>query len=216
MKILCEVIVIEKDKPQMWYFIFFILAIVFVFFLVVLLGNFLLKKVIDAVLVKKERFQNAGKESFLPQMDACSKNDEIGSEQLNFQTGTNIPISPFYYRNYVGTPYIEESPPSYMNGIFIKNKLLYDGIWESNEKAEAPYMTETWKMTNGDVIEGTYGRVTENLLQMSPKMPNGEVKKDPIQGGYYYTFFNDTQDDVADVEIKCFEGLEGWKPPSIT
>ena len=130
----------------MWYILIYVLVLLLILFLIVMFGNYLLRKLIDSVLKKKEGFTNTNNK--INPLDDCRKKDEISLERLNFQTGTNIPISPFYYKNYVGTPYIvnenDKSKIRKDEGIPLKkNKLLYDGIWDSVENIDNPLQKQS-------------------------------------------------------------------------
>jgi hypothetical protein len=68
---------------------------------------------------------------------------EENYNQLNFQTATNMPLSPTNYKNYVGSIYIYDDKKNNVNplqkGMYCmsKPKLLYDGVWESKINNES-------------------------------------------------------------------------------
>jgi len=192
--------------------IFFLL---FIFFCIAG-GNYLLKSMIDNVLSKQEHFRNNNQdeiESSINPTDDCSKIDMDIQNNLNFQTATNIPLSPYYYRNYVGDLYIENNKKEineFKDGKYClkKGKLLYDGIWDSTISNDNPYEFEQWNITNGNITDGYY--CSDKLLEVNKPFPKNYIDKSatpPIINGQYYTYFNDTQDDVFDTEISCFPSI---------
>jgi hypothetical protein len=91
-----------------------ILAIVFIVLFIFFLiagGNFILKSMIDNVLGQNKNSEHFGNidNSRVNETDECKKMDERNFNNLNFQTGTNIPLSPINYRDYVGEIYIENN-----------------------------------------------------------------------------------------------------------
>lgn len=89
-----------------------------------------------------------------------------------------------------------------------KSKLLYDGIWEPTIHKEAPYEYESWKITNGNISDGYY--CSDKLMEVNKPFPEKYIDKSatpPIVGGEYYTYFNDTQNDIFDTEIQCFPSV---------
>jgi hypothetical protein len=196
-----------------------IFAIIFFFlfiFFCIAGGNYLLKSMIDNVLSKQEHFMNNNEneiESAINPTDDCSKIDIDIQNNLNFQTATNIPLSPYYYRNYVGDLYIDDNIKEInelKNGKYClkKGKLLYDGIWDSSISNDNPYEFEQWNITNGNITDGYY--CSDKLLEVNKPFPKNYIDKSatpPIVNGQYYTYFNDTQDDVFDTEISCFPSI---------
>ena len=217
--------------------IFFLL---FIFFCIAG-GNYLLKSIVDNVLSKNEKFTNFNNknidETIVNPTDDCKKIDERSEDSLNFQTATNIPLSPNYYKNYVGSIYMDNPiannpfPPKKPSGnlsnvdwqnmevtfegnikdgsyCLKKGKLLYDGIWDPKINKEAPYEYESWNLTDGDLSDGFY--CSDKLIQVNkpfPKDYRDMSATPPIQGGDYYTYFNDINDDVLDTEISCFPSV---------
>ena len=186
---------------------FFILFII----LTVTGGNHLLKNMLNNVLGNKEHFNNEDKN--LINTDECKKTDEDNLKTLNFQTSTNIPLSPNYYNNFIGSVYIDDKKTNneltndLHNGKYCmkKPKLLYDGIWESNIKNDSPYETETWNLTNGNLSDGYY--CSDKMIEVNHQIPDNYIDKTAVSespGGDYYTYFNDTCNDVFDTEIQCF------------
>ena len=188
--------------------IFFIL---FIFFSIAGL-NYLLRSMVDNVLSKKEKFENFDNFEVKP-VDQCKKIDELTESSLNFQTATNIPLSPNYYKNYVGSIYINDNP-SNSNDLntgkycLTKNKLLYDGIWNPNIENKSPYLYETWELTNSDLTDGYY--CSDKLFEVNKPFPDNYIDKSstpPPIGMNYYNYYNDTKNDVNDTEIYCFSSV---------
>ena len=197
-----------------------ILSIIFLIlfiFLCIIGFNSVLRSMIDNSL-GSENFSNINNSiintniednSIINPIDECKKIDIESQESLNFQTTTNIPLSPNYYKNYIGKIYIDE--PSNNNELkyglqcLKKNKLLYDGIWDPIINKDASYEYETWNLTNGNIYDDYY--CSNKLLEINKPFPENYIDKSatpPIEKGYYYTYFNDTQNDVCDKEISCF------------
>ncbi len=196
--------------------IFFIIFI----FLCIAGGNYILKSMINNVL-SKENFQNI--ENFnndniiINPIDDCRKIDQLSQDNLNFQTATNIPLSPYNYKNYIGSIYMNNESSNELNNknelhkgkyCLKKSKLLYDGIWDPTIHKESPYEYESWKLTNGNLSDGYY--CSNKLLEVNKPFPKNYIDKSatpPIVGGEYYTYFNDTQNDIYDTEIQCFPSV---------
>ena len=89
-----------------------------------------------------------------------------------------------------------------------KSKLLYDGIWDPDIKDDSPFQYENWKLTDGDLTDGYY--CSNKLIEVNKPMPKNFIDKSatppPIPTNYY-TYFNDTVDDVFDAEIQCFPSV---------
>lgn len=201
--------------------IFFML---FIFFCIAG-GNYMLRSMVENALStgNKENFNNfngnvntnvnanVNDSLAINAMDECSKNDMEMQNVLNFQTGTNIPQSPNYYKNYIGSIFIDENINKDVNndqqGMYCmkKSKLLYDGIWDPKIKVNAPYETQEWTLTNGNLTDGYY--CSDKMIEINKPFPKNYIDDSatpPIVGGEYYTYFNDTVDDVFDTEIHCF------------
>ena len=171
----------------------------------------MLRNMIDNVLNKIEKFDNFD-DSIINPIDECTKIDNIAQDTLNFQTSTNIPLSPYNYKNFIGNIYIDTNSNNrqYLNdtngpNCLKKNKLLYDGIWESVLNNDNPYQYETWNLTNGNIVNGIY--CTDKLFQVNIPFPENYIDTkltSPIEDSKYYMYYNDTQNDVNDTEIKCF------------
>jgi hypothetical protein len=171
---------------------------------------------IDNVLSKSEHFKNYKMEDddiIINPIDNCKKIDLESEKNLNFQTATNIPLSPYYYKNYIGSIYMNDLDQSkdlnYSNkdGIYClkKGKLLYDGIWDPDIHNESPYEYESWKLTDGNLSDDYY--CSDKLIEINKPFPEDYIDKSStpsIPGGEYYTYFNDTRDDIFDTEIQCF------------
>ena len=195
------------------------LVLAFVFFIIFIFLsisglNFALKRMIDSVLNNhKEDFTN-NDNSIVNPIDDCRKIDVLTDNQLNFQTATNIPLSPVDYKNYVGNIYIPNSKNNENNQLthgkycMMKPKLLYDGIWESEIKKENPFEKQDWKLTNGDLTDGYY--CSDKMIETNKPIPENykdESSTPPITDGKYYTWFNDTYDDIFDTQISCFPSV---------
>lgn len=182
----------------------------------------MLKSMVDNVLSnKKEQFQNFINDiddidnSIINPIDECKKIDINAQDTLNFQTATNIPLSPNNYTNYIGNIYIDnniEKDNFSINDVnkycMKKSKLLYDGIWNPIIDKYDNYEHETWDLTNGNLSDGFY--CSDKLLEVNKPFPKNFVDKSatpPIVGGEYFTYFNDTQDDIFDTEIQCFPSV---------
>lgn len=176
---------------------------------------------INNVLSKKENFENfdnnekSYNNTIVNPIDDCRKIDQLSQDNLNFQTATNIPLSPNNYKNYIGSIYMNddsniENKSELHKGVYClkKSKLLYDGIWDPTIHKESPYEYESWKLTNGNLSDDYY--CSNKLLEVNKPFPKNYIDKSatpPIIGGEYYTYFNDTQDDIYDTEIQCFPSV---------
>ena len=193
--------------------IFFILFI----FLLIFGFNHVLRTMVDHVLSNSdEHFTNNLEDdnNIVNPIDDCSKMDIITENRLNFQTATNIPLSPnTNYVNYVGNIYSNENTTLENNmdkGNYClkKSKLLYDGIWdpiiENNDGTEF----ETWNLTNGNLTDGYY--CSNKLLEVNKPFPKNFIDYSatpPISDIKYYTYFNDPVNDKYDTEIACFPSV---------
>jgi len=191
-----------------------IFLLIFIFFCIAG-GNYLLRSMIDNVLSKKEGFTNIDNSTVNP-VDDCRKMDIITNDTLNFQTSTNIPLSPYSYKNYVGKIYMNDESEN-MNIIndtdnnsycMKKPKLLYDGIWEDNIKKDNSYEYDIWNLTNGDLSSGYY--CSDKLIQVNKPFPENYVDDSAVQdygNPKSYMYYNDTKYDVNDTEIQCFPSV---------
>ena len=198
---------------------YLIVAIIFIILFIIFCiagGNYLLRSMVDNALSKNtsENFQNINDIKPINPIDDCRKIDIERANTLNFQTATNIPLSPNYYKNYVGSEYVNDDlikePNELKNGKYClrKSKLLYDGIWDPNITNESPYQYESWKLTNGNLTDGYY--CSNKLVEVNKPFPKDYLdlsSTPPITSGTYYTYFNDTQDDILDTEIVCFDSF---------
>jgi hypothetical protein len=191
--------------------IFCIVFFIIFIFLTIAGGNFVLKMMIDNVLSKSEKFQNMNNdELIINPVDDCKKIDIESEKNLNFQTATNIPLSPYYYKNYIGSIYMNDdikNKNDLKDGMYClkKSKLLYDGIWNPIINKESPYEYESWQLTNGNLSDDYY--CSDKLLEVNKPFPENYIDKSAtpyIEGDNYYTYFNDTQNDKYDTEIQCF------------
>ena len=244
----------------MYYIIFIIIFIIisiilFIFFSIKLFNN-ILKKVLDNILTKsEENFENKNKDidNIVNPLDKCRIIDNITNNNLNFQTATNIPLSPYKYKNYIGNIYIDDNLDNnkdenknkigndilnnnrelkkyelLYDGIWDdkikddltdnkyvlkKNKLLYDGIWDNKIKNNNGYLKESWKLTNGKLIDGYY--FSDKLIEINKPFPDNIIdvsSTPPVLDGNYYTYYNDKEYDVDDNEIACFGTIHNKYP----
>ena len=190
--------------------IFCIVFFIIFIFLTIASGNFVLKMMVDNVLSKSEKFQNMNNDNLINPVDDCKKIDIESEKNLNFQTSTNIPLSPNYYKNYIGSIYMNDDikqTNDLKDGMYClkKSKLLYDGIWNPIINKESPYEYQSWELTNGNLSDDYY--CSDKLLEVNKPFPENYIDKSAtpeIEGGEYYTYFNDTQNDKYDTEIQCF------------
>jgi hypothetical protein len=187
-----------------------------------MVGNYALSKVIDSFIGtdSTENFEN--KENDLNknvnEIDDCRKIDLKGNNTLNFQTGTNIPLSPNYYKDYVGKIYtFPENIPNIIPAdirkkhtkyALYKPKLLYDGIWDSDMNSDNGYNFQSWTLTDGNIASGEYW--SNDLIRTNKNIPPDYIDESavtPIVGGEYYTYCNDTVNDVEDKELTCFPSI---------
>jgi len=198
----------------------FIFAIVFIIVFLLLFiagGNYYLRSILENIINgnnSNEHFSNIDKE--LNNMDECKMIDENNQNHLNFQTTTNIPLSPNNYKNYIGAIYIDNNAnenannfpnDGIQNGKYCMNKprLLYDGIWDPTISINSPYEHETWKLTDGNLSGGYY--CSDKMIETNKILPKNFIdKSQDVQnkGNYYYMYFNDSQNDVFDTELSCF------------
>ena len=192
-----------------------ILCIILFIFFCIVGGNYVLRSMVDNVLTSKEGFINSNdaNDLIINPVDNCSKIDNDANNQLNFQTATNIPLSPNYYKNYIGKTYIDNQQDYSIENpnakyCLKKSKLLYDGIWDSNINVDNNYEIETWNLTNGNLSDGYY--CSNKLIETNKPFPVDYVDMSatpPITSGNYYTYFNDTKNDIFDTEIQCFPSV---------
>ena len=188
-------------------FIFFIVFII----LCIVGGNHLLRSMVDSVLNDNENFKNFNDEDVINPTDECKKNDIKAQNTLNFQTATNIPLSPTNYSNFVGKIYTDyemnTQNEELQKGKYClkKSKLLYDGIWDPIINKNNDFEQESWNLTNGDLYDGYY--CSDKLIQVNKPLPKNYIDESatpPIKDGDYYTYFNDLVDDKYDIELSCF------------
>ncbi len=203
-----------------------IIAIIFIILFIILCffgGNYILRGMLEKMVGNKEHFNDFNEEiNKIAELDECKKIDLENQNQLNFQTATNIPLSPNNYKNYIGSIYINNDANKdanfFDNGDIDKGKyclekprLLYDGIWDQQIKIESPYEHETWKITNGNLSAGYY--CSDKLLQVNKPIPRNYIDKSAVCNNNdssvdtYYTYFNDTHDDIFDTETTCFPSV---------
>ena len=198
-----------------------ILIIIFVILLIfffIMGGNYILRKSIDNILANnkntKETFDNFDSSVVNP-LDECRKMDEVSQNTLNFQTATNIPLSPYYYKDYVGPIYSNDSYINNMDELkggeycLRKPKLLYDGIWDSDieKNKEDGIEYQNWILTNGNLSDDYY--CSNKLIQVNKPIPPNfidptAVPPIPCDEGKYYDYINDPYQDPTDDGIHCF------------
>ena len=170
---------------------------------------------IDNILSKKENFNNYDNK-LIDLMDGCVENDLKMQDKLNFQTATNIPLSPNYYKNHIGHIYTTDNHKLDNGNIgnvknngnrLTKNKLLYDGIWESKINIDTPFETQEWNLTNGNIIDGYY--YSNKLLEINKPFPTNFIDNTTLTHSdeKYYMYFNDEKNDKFDIEIECFPSV---------
>jgi len=199
--------------------IFAIIFLVIFIFFVIAGGNYLLRSVVDHVLDglngSNEGFSNfEHMNNIVNPTDSCKKIDFDNKDKLNFQTATNIPLSPNYYKDHVGIIYTNETDGRDLkmnleldNSYCLKkSKLLYDGIWDNKVHKYNSYLYNTWSLTDGDISDDYY--CSNKLIEVNRQMPKNFIdmsatptlEKIPI-----YTYINDAVYDVNDTEITCFD-----------
>jgi hypothetical protein len=197
-----------------------IFAIIFIILFIILSivgGNYFLKGILEKMVgSNKEHFDNNDINN-IDNIDECKKIDLENQNQLNFQTGTNIPLSPTNYKNYIGSIYIHKEPDVFpTDGLgkgkycLTKPKLLYDGIWNPKINIESPYEHETWDLTNGNLNSGYY--CSDKLIEVNKPIPRNYIDKtasylNDSESASYYSYYNDVQDDIFDTQIACFPNI---------
>jgi len=198
--------------------IFAIIFLVIFIFFVIAGGNYLLKSALDHVLNNSsdsnEGFANINQaENIVNPTDSCKKIDFENKDKLNFQTATNIPLSPNYYKDHVGVLYTNETDMNDLkNNLKLdntyclkKSKLLYDGIWDDTIKKDGSYVYNKWSLTDGDVSDDFY--CSNKLIEINRPMPTNfvDMSATPTLGKMpLYEFVNDPINDVNDTELTCF------------
>lgn len=201
-----------------------IIALIFLILFIILSiagGNYFLRNILESLVNgKSEHFRNIDEINNIDKMDECKKNDIKNYNQLNFQTATNIPLSPNTYDNHIGSIYINpnvDKESNLFNKIGLtkgkycmtKPRLLYDGIWDSNIKIDSPYEKQLWTLTDGNLSGGYY--CSDKLIEVNKPIPENYIDKSAFSinnnGGDYYTYFNDINDDIFDTEIVCFPSV---------
>ena len=195
--------------------VFFVLFI----FCCIMSGNYLLRSMLDHYVNEHENFSNINDNTIdknIERLDDCSKVDMKSQEILNFQTGTNIPLSPNNYSNYIGNIYlVNESENNKTNKkdkynlnqklTLQKPKLLYDGIWESVMEQNNDYDHQYWNLTNGNIGMDNYW--SDDLIRINKKIPEDFIDKSAVfenTKNNYFEYCNDTVYDVDDIELSCF------------
>ncbi len=202
-------------------FIFAIIFIILFIGLIIFGGNFVLRGMLEKMVgSKNEHFENNDINN-ISKMDDCKKIDVENENHLNFQTATNIPLSPFKYNNYIGKVYMNKDANIDANffsnndldkGKYSLNKprLLYDGIWNQQINIDKSYQDETWKLTNGNLSGGYYS--TNKFIETNKQVPKDYIDHSATSvnndiNSYYYTYFNDTENDIYDTQITCFPSV---------
>jgi len=208
--------------------IFCVIFILIFLFLCYAGGNYLLHNMINNVLANQststdniiEKFQNKSINQFqadgkINPLDECKKMEKMDENTLNFQTGTNIPLSPNYYKDYVGNIYCNTEPVketldlSKGNYCMNKPKLLYDGIWDSKmESNDDGFEYQNWDLTKENLYEGYY--CSDKLLQVNKDIPDNFKDMSatpPVEGGEYYNYLIDSYQDPLDTQLHCFGNI---------
>ena len=193
----------------------YIIIIVIIVFIIIGLINLFLRKAVDHFLSEKEQenFENQ-----VLNLDDCSKRDRDVNTRLQCQTASNIPLTPIHNDFFVDEIYKSGDLDGYKLNNELKTgrecmnvpKLLYDGIWNSDIKSKNGYENDDWQLTGGGLSNDYYCSDSNNFLQRVKPIPENfkDLSSTPcIQGGEYYTYFNDEVDDKYDYEIKCFENV---------
>ncbi len=197
--------------------IFFIIIIIVIIFSI---GNYLLRKIVESFLPKKEGFSNMDN-SYLSK-DECSQIDHMGDDKLFLQTGVNIPLGPIHYESYVGEIYTNEPKngdnltpkPNCSRTKFPfvqlpKCAFFYDGVWEPKMEKNDGYEYASYKLNpNTKNYEYYY---SDKMLEHNFKIPDNfrDYSSTPyVEGGdKVQYFFNDSQQDVMDTELSCFANI---------
>jgi len=193
----------------LFFIILFIIIIIF-------LGNSALRTMLDNVLSNKEGFENFNKELNITDMDECRKMDSEFENKVNFQTASNIPLTPIKNSFFVNDLFNKEDTNNYKLNNDLKTgkncmqipKLLYDGIWDPHIVSNDNNQTNNWELTNGNLSNDYY--CSNDLLRVNKDIPDNfkDMSSTPcIKGGEYYTYYNDENDDKNDYQIKCFEDI---------
>ena len=199
----------------------FVTLILVVFFLVIFIllsyvtVNYLFKNMIDSFL-PKENFSNyeniTFKKKLLNEKDNCKKIDQLGNDLLQNQTGTNIPLSPNNYENYVGVIYdnIKDDNNNELkkgNYCLYKNELMFDGIWKSKmQNPKNGYLYQNWDLTNGKNVMNDY-YCSDKLVEINRKMPENFHDNTSVydfDNVKSKTYYNDCLDDPNDIQLSCF------------
>lgn len=193
---------------MIWNIIIILLILIGIGVFIVFMFNFLLRKALESFIPQDEHFSN----DELNDMDGCKKIDKVANEQLNFQTATSIPLSPYHnVSQYVGNVYVEGKTPDIVVDTadgFSKPKLLYDGIWLPTIEKEDNVEKVNWTLTNGGIIDGHYFANGENLFQQNKPFDKNKIDKSAvykyITNEKVYGYYNDVFDDPLDIEVDCF------------
>ena len=203
-----------------WVLFLIIFLIILIVVLVFTIGNFLLRKMVESFLPKKEGFTNFDKA--YSTKDECSQLDHLGDDLLYSQTGVNIPLAPNHYDNYVGEIYTDfpkkgdnlTPPPSCNNSQFnfvslIKPAFYMDGIWKPHMEKKNGWENAEYSLdTKTGVFENYY---SNKMLEHNFKVPQGwrDYSSTPyVEGGdSVQWFFNNTQEDPMDNELYCWENI---------
>lgn len=198
--------------------IFAIIFLLLFIFFVIAGGNYLLKSVIDHVLNNTEEFTNMNPvktiiDNSINPVDKCRKIDFDNKNTLNFQTATNIPLSPYEYKDHVGVLYTNESDNKDLKKnlelgntyCLKKSKLLYDGIWDSKIEKDGAFVIQEWNLTNGDISDDYY--CSNKLIEVNKPIPQNflDMSSTPVLGHTpMYEFINDPVNDPNDTQITYF------------
>ena len=202
-----------------WVLFLIIFLIILIVVLVFTIGNFLLRKMVESFLPKKEGFTNFDKAYSKP--DECSQLDHKDENLLFAQVSTNIPLAPNHYSQFVGEIYTDfpqnadnltPRPKCSSSGFpFVKLPkcaFFYDGIFDpSIEKNEG------WEFTNYKMDPKTKNYdyyYSDKMLEHNFRTPDNwrDLSSTPyIEGEKVQWYFNNTQEDPMDNELYCWENI---------
>jgi hypothetical protein len=193
---------------MIWNIIIILLILIGLGVFIIFMFNFLLRKALESFVTQDEHFLNDN----LNNMDGCKKIDELSNEQLNFQTATSIPLSPYHnVSQYVGNVYSDDKMPEIVEPTtygFSKPKLLYDGIWLPTIEKGDNVEKVNWTLTNGGIVDGHYFANGQNLFQQNKPFDKNKIDKSAvykyITNEKVYGYYNDVFDDPLDIEVDCF------------
>lgn len=186
-----------------------VVLILFIILTIYSINSFLFN-VVDKFVSKKENFENYNKYKQSINLDACKKLDNMSKKVLNTQTGTNIPLNPVKYNNFVGDLNIYKNKANNElkqgNLCLNQDELLYDGVWQSNNrKIKNGFLNQDWNLTNGNIINDYI--CSDKLIQTNKTLPQDYIDcttTPNLKEMDTTIYFNDKLDDPLDLQINCF------------